>query len=320
MRLAVDGDASAQAVSRPYRSTRSPSAADRRGARLQDYFAARASRCRSLGATSTRSRPHAGLLDEIKRTRPTSSTPGAPRSRWRGRHLRCLRSSRTSPTSRWSSPWSRHRCCEDRPRPQGLAPQRDRRLPRGAHRGADPRHGLLPRSSRSASCYTHRAEFGGGGGRGARSLQALASRDRQAARLMPRKGTAEGAPEMIRELKQANVDWLYCRRFLLGTQAKTVIIPAARRRGADLRLDRAVMETRGAHRPREPLHSIGQSRLQAEQILVHKCRRRRSGGDPHAFSLRCAWTWPRRSSAAAAADVQLRRAAERARPAPATTQ
>src|SRR3954471_9960518 len=43
-----------------------------------------------------------------------------------------------------------------------------------------------------------------------------------------KKVTAEGAPEMIRELKAQNVDWLYLPPdSYLGTQAKNVIIPAA---------------------------------------------------------------------------------------------
>ena len=44
-----------------------------------------------------------------------------------------------------------------------------------------------------------------------------------------KKVTAEGAPEMIRELKEQKAEWLYLPPdSYLGTQAKNVIIPAAR--------------------------------------------------------------------------------------------
>src|SRR5262249_47040594 len=43
-----------------------------------------------------------------------------------------------------------------------------------------------------------------------------------------KKVTAEGAPEMVRELKQQNAEWLYLPPdSYLGTQTKGVIIPAA---------------------------------------------------------------------------------------------
>jgi putative ABC transport system substrate-binding protein len=88
-----------------------------------------------------------------------------------------------------------------------------------------------------------------------------------------KKVTAEGAPEMIRELKQANVDWLYLPPdSYLGTQAKNVIIPAAMEaRLPTFASTEQLMETGALTGLVSRYHSIGQfTAYKAEQILVHK--------------------------------------------------
>jgi putative ABC transport system substrate-binding protein len=88
-----------------------------------------------------------------------------------------------------------------------------------------------------------------------------------------KKVTAEGAPEMIRELKQANVDWLYLPPdSYLGTQAKSVIIPAAMEaRLPTFASTEQLMETGALTGLVSRYHSIGQfTAYKAEQILVHK--------------------------------------------------
>jgi putative tryptophan/tyrosine transport system substrate-binding protein len=88
-----------------------------------------------------------------------------------------------------------------------------------------------------------------------------------------RKVTSEGAPEMIRELKQQKVDWLYLPPdSYLGTQAKNVIIPAAMEQGLPtFASTEQLMETGALTGLVSRYHSIGQfTAYKAEQILVHK--------------------------------------------------
>ncbi|MDQ3024929.1 MAG: ABC transporter substrate-binding protein [Pseudomonadota bacterium] len=88
-----------------------------------------------------------------------------------------------------------------------------------------------------------------------------------------KKVTAEGAPEMIRELKEQKVDWLYLPPdSYLGTQAKNVIIPAAmEQRLPTFASTEQLMETGALTGLVSRYHSIGQfTAYKAEQILVHK--------------------------------------------------
>ena len=88
-----------------------------------------------------------------------------------------------------------------------------------------------------------------------------------------KKVTSEGAPEMIRELKQQKVDWLYLPPdSFLGTQAKSVIIPAAMENGLPtFASTEQLMETGALTGLVSRYHSIGQfTAYKAEQILVHK--------------------------------------------------
>jgi putative ABC transport system substrate-binding protein len=88
-----------------------------------------------------------------------------------------------------------------------------------------------------------------------------------------KKVTSEGAPEMIRELKQQKVDWLYLPPdSYLGTQAKAVIIPAAMENGLPtFASTEQLMETGALTGLVSRYHSIGQfTAYKAEQILVHK--------------------------------------------------
>ena len=85
--------------------------------------------------------------------------------------------------------------------------------------------------------------------------------------------TAEGAPEMIRELKAQKVDWLYLPPdSYLGTQAKNVIIPAAmEQRLPTFASTEQLMETGALTGLVSRYHSIGQfTAYKAEQILVHR--------------------------------------------------
>lgn len=88
-----------------------------------------------------------------------------------------------------------------------------------------------------------------------------------------KKVTAEGAADMVRELKAQKVDWLYLPPdSFLGTQTKSVIIPAA----MEVRLPtfastEQLMETGALTGLVSRYHSIGQfTAYKAEQILVHK--------------------------------------------------
>lgn len=88
-----------------------------------------------------------------------------------------------------------------------------------------------------------------------------------------KKVTAEGAPEMIRELKAQKVDWLYLPPdSYLGTQAKNVIIPAAMEAMLPtFASTEQLMETGALTGLVSRYHSIGQfTAYKAEQILVHK--------------------------------------------------
>ena len=85
--------------------------------------------------------------------------------------------------------------------------------------------------------------------------------------------TAEGAPEMIRDLKEQKVDWLYLPPdSYLGTQAKAVIIPAAmENKLPTFASTEQLMETGALTGLVSRYHSIGQfTAYKAEQILVHK--------------------------------------------------
>ena len=88
-----------------------------------------------------------------------------------------------------------------------------------------------------------------------------------------KKVTSDGAAEMIREMKQQNVDWLYLPPdSYLGTQAKNVIIPAAMENGLPtFASTEQLMETGALTGLVSRYHSIGQfTAYKAEQILVHK--------------------------------------------------
>lgn len=85
--------------------------------------------------------------------------------------------------------------------------------------------------------------------------------------------TSEGAPEMIHELKQQKVDWLYLPPdSFLGTQAKSVIIPAAMAEHLPaFASTEQLMETGALTGLVSRYHSIGQfTAYKAEQILVQR--------------------------------------------------
>jgi putative ABC transport system substrate-binding protein len=85
--------------------------------------------------------------------------------------------------------------------------------------------------------------------------------------------TAEGAPEMVRELKQQKVDWLYLPPdSFLGTQTKSVIIPAAMAVGLPtFASTEQLMETGALTGLISRYHAIGQfTAYKAEQILINK--------------------------------------------------
>lgn len=88
-----------------------------------------------------------------------------------------------------------------------------------------------------------------------------------------KKVTAEGAPEMVRELKQQKVDWLYLPPdSFLGTQTKNVIIPAAMAVGLPtFASTEQLMETGALTGLISRYHAIGQfTAYKAEQILINK--------------------------------------------------
>ena len=88
-----------------------------------------------------------------------------------------------------------------------------------------------------------------------------------------KKVTAEGAQDMVRELKQQNVEWLYLPPdTYLGTIAKNVVIPAAMSVGLPaFASTEQLMETGAVAGLVSRYHSIGQfTAYKAEQILVNK--------------------------------------------------
>lgn len=88
-----------------------------------------------------------------------------------------------------------------------------------------------------------------------------------------KKVTAEGAPEMVRELKQQNVEWLYLPPdSYLGTIAQKTVIPAAMAVGLPaFASTEQLMETGALTGLVSRYHSIGQfTAYKAEQILVNK--------------------------------------------------
>jgi putative tryptophan/tyrosine transport system substrate-binding protein len=88
-----------------------------------------------------------------------------------------------------------------------------------------------------------------------------------------KKVTAEGAPEMVRELKQQNVEWLYLPPdSYLGTIAQKVVIPAAMAVGLPaFASTEQLMETGAVAGLVSRYHSIGQfTAYKAEQILVNR--------------------------------------------------
>jgi putative ABC transport system substrate-binding protein len=88
-----------------------------------------------------------------------------------------------------------------------------------------------------------------------------------------KKVTSEGAPEMVRELKQQNAEWLYLPPdSYLGTQAKSIIIPAAMAVGLPtFASTEQLMETGALTGLVSRYHAIGQfTAYKAEQILVNK--------------------------------------------------
>lgn len=85
--------------------------------------------------------------------------------------------------------------------------------------------------------------------------------------------SAEGAPEMVRELKEQKVDWLYLPPdSYLGTQAQKVIIPAAMSVGLPtFASTEQLMEAGSLTGLISHYYAIGQfTAYKAEQILVNK--------------------------------------------------
>jgi putative ABC transport system substrate-binding protein len=88
-----------------------------------------------------------------------------------------------------------------------------------------------------------------------------------------KKVTAEGAADMVRELKQQNVEWLYLPPdSYLGTITKSVVIPAAMAVGLPtFASTEQLMETGALTGLVSRYHSVGQfTAYKAEQILVNK--------------------------------------------------
>ncbi len=85
--------------------------------------------------------------------------------------------------------------------------------------------------------------------------------------------TSESAADMVRELKQQNVEWLYLPPdSYLGTQTKAIIIPAAMQVGLPtFASTEQLMETGALTGLVSRYHSIGQfTAFKAEQILVNR--------------------------------------------------
>ncbi len=88
-----------------------------------------------------------------------------------------------------------------------------------------------------------------------------------------KKVTAEGAADLVREIKEAKADWLYLPPdSFLGTQAQDVIIPAAMEAGLPTFASTEQLMQAGALTGLvSRYHSIGQfTAYKAEQILVRK--------------------------------------------------
>ena len=85
--------------------------------------------------------------------------------------------------------------------------------------------------------------------------------------------TSEGAADIVKEMKQQNIEWLYLPPdSYLGTQTKAVIIPAAMSVGLPtFASTEQLMETGALTGLVSRYHSIGQfTAFKAEQILVNK--------------------------------------------------
>ncbi|HEX3096255.1 MAG TPA: ABC transporter substrate-binding protein [Usitatibacter sp.] len=92
-------------------------------------------------------------------------------------------------------------------------------------------------------------------------------------RMVGNQVTAEGAPEMIREMKEQKVDWLYLPPdSYLGTQTQKIIIPAAMAVGLPtFASTEQLMETGALTGLICHYYAIGQfTAYKAEQILVNK--------------------------------------------------
>lgn len=88
-----------------------------------------------------------------------------------------------------------------------------------------------------------------------------------------RKVTAEGAADLVREIKQAGVQWLYLPPdSFLGTQAKDIIIPTAMALGLPtFASTEQLMDTGALTGLVSPYYMVGQfTAHKAEQILVEK--------------------------------------------------
>lgn len=88
-----------------------------------------------------------------------------------------------------------------------------------------------------------------------------------------RKVTAEGAADLVREIKKANAQWLYLPPdSFLGTQAKEIIIPAANAAGLPtFASTEQLMGTGALSGLVSPYFMVGQfTAYKAEQILVRK--------------------------------------------------
>ena len=88
-----------------------------------------------------------------------------------------------------------------------------------------------------------------------------------------KKATAEGAADLIREIKDAKAQWLYLPPdSFLGTQAKGVIIPAAMEAGLPtFASTEQLMETGALSGLVSRYYNVGQfTAYKAEQILVEK--------------------------------------------------
>jgi putative ABC transport system substrate-binding protein len=258
-----------------------------------------------------------GFLDEIRATRPTWSTPGAPRSRWawwgrttacKGQHITDipvvftlvaapmqakivadLRSSgATSPASpTWCPP--------------------TRRSAPSAPTGRSRRWACCTRSTEKNSVVVLDEIRRLGRERGFHTVERSFRLDAQ------RKPTADGAADLVRELKDAGAQWLYLPPdSYLGTLAEGVIIPAAMEVGLPTFASTEQLMQAGALSGLvSRYYNVGQfTAHKAEQILVGRQAPSSDPGgnaeallvpDPHGRGAPA-------EAAAAAADVQLRRA------------